>query len=168
LGRVVLEKEDPEVFGFIVEWLYTSAIKEGYCAKPGMPSAEGSAGFQQVPDILTYVDIWALADYLQMPELQNHVMKAMFHGLISQEQLEQVILKPILSETLFGSALQRYFVDYCVWTNALQVDFYREPSFPKVLLSEITVGLARRLREKTKKDPSPLAMMSNYLVPESS
>jgi len=95
-------------------------------------------------------------------------MKAMFHGLISQEQLEQVILKPILSETLFGSALQRYFVDYCVWTNALQVDFYREPSFPKVLLSEITVGLARRLREKTKKDPSPLAMMSNYLVPESS
>jgi hypothetical protein len=110
------------------------------------------------------VDIWVLADYLQIPGLRNYVMKAIWDAKpIQEEDLEQLVLKPILSEGLFESALARYLVNHFVYrTGEFQADIYKKLAFTDALFAEITVGLTKRFQD-TKFTLNPFGL-SDYLV----
>ena len=59
-----MEETNPDIFSFVVEYLYKGNIK---CSDSlSVPVESGSD-----PSALQYIDIWKLADYLDIPGLQN-------------------------------------------------------------------------------------------------
>ncbi|OBT69593.1 hypothetical protein VE03_00889 [Pseudogymnoascus sp. 23342-1-I1] len=65
-GRVELLNEKPSTFELIIEWLYSHKIKE----------RDPIASFEELmPCFRVLLEAYILAEYLQMPELQNILMK---------------------------------------------------------------------------------------------
>ena len=94
----------PEAFELIVEWLYTHEIKTS-----GRHNL--SDIYTEKPNIATVLEAWMLADYLQMRELQNTIMKLMDERVTYYKEVPvgefnrayQACLNPYLREWILSS-----------------------------------------------------------------
>ncbi|OBT71471.1 hypothetical protein VF21_09737 [Pseudogymnoascus sp. 05NY08] len=74
-GEVVLEDTSVEAFGLFNEWLYTSKITEDQCQERGLTVLE--LHFNDKPSYRQLLDVWILADYLLVHQLQNYIADKM-------------------------------------------------------------------------------------------
>lgn len=65
---VKLPKEKAAIFGLVVEWLYTHKVGAG------LPSDTWEEHNDKIGNLL---DAWVLAEYLQIPRLQNTIIRLM-------------------------------------------------------------------------------------------
>ncbi|KAH9887491.1 hypothetical protein F4778DRAFT_797430 [Xylariomycetidae sp. FL2044] len=103
--------------GHFISWIHTGALNANSGSKTprhgdsnGEPSdhdqsqnsADDPHGWK------TLVDVWLLADYLQMPGLQNCVIKTL-HGKMIEGNVPYDLTPHVWVHTVSGSALRRFF-----------------------------------------------------------
>lgn len=114
--RVELLREKPEAFGLVVEWLYTHGLKvssRNEKANTDMYCEELGFG--------TLLDTWTLADKLDLPELQNIIMKIM-DKRVTYHQLIPIAEVAILYEDYEPTKLSQWILYSCVWVVSQDMD----------------------------------------------
>lgn len=144
--RVELLNEKPEAFKLVVEWLYTHEIKASGRNANGFTSIDS-----EEPGFSTLLDTWMLADYLDLPKLQNFIMKmknerVKHHQDVPIEEVNRVY--PVC----FDSPFSDWILDACLFaipqnydmadyfSDALDRSLLQEHIF-KRLVFDIFVGL---------------------------
>ncbi|OBT82325.1 hypothetical protein VE02_08193 [Pseudogymnoascus sp. 03VT05] len=100
--KVELPDIDPRTFKFIVEWLYSHIVH-----KPCADSDDARTGL--------LIDAWVLADYLQMPRLQNAIMELMDTCIFESVRIPIEEFQRVFGNYDRSSAFRRWMVDCCTW-----------------------------------------------------
>lgn len=154
IRRVELLDENPEAFALVVEWLYTHKIQV-------TDRALVKSIYGEEPSFDTLLKTWVLADYLQLPKLQNIVMKVMDDRVAFHKEV------PIADVSRayhgFDTKLNKWILDICVWVILHKnetVDYFTQISDLE-LLKDIMKKLLGEMSAKKK-----FVLDSNYLVTE--
>lgn len=106
---VDLPEENTEAFATFVDWVYTQKLD----SEPTIGSGDAATpmGFSDAMTLL--VRVWCLADYLQVPKLQNLAINALIshHSLFSNGRCPVEQLPLVYSLTPAGSNLRKLFVN---------------------------------------------------------
>ncbi|KFZ04807.1 hypothetical protein V501_08964 [Pseudogymnoascus sp. VKM F-4519 (FW-2642)] len=114
--KVEFQDENPAAFEVVVEWLYTHAIKE-YRPDEGYD-------FGDEPSFARLLDTWVLADYLQMPKVQNAVMN-MLNDRVSSRQITLIVeFTRIYDMVADNSRLKIWMADTCAWSSCHYNDLF--------------------------------------------
>lgn len=154
---VELDHANIEAFGLFVNWLY----------KQSLPIVHGSSenSAADKPSWSGLVYLWILADYLQIPALQNLVIDEMLSKFSRLcEQIPVELYSEIYNNTSSESALRKLLVDRCVWKGYADSDIYLNRAIPRDMLNNISRGLNFRLFSPGVGTKSPLEDSSNYHV----
>lgn len=157
--RVELLNEKPEAFELVVEWLYTHEIKAP------VRNAENSLSIDdEEPRFGRLLDTWMLADYLDLPKLQNFIMKMMnervkHHQDVPIEEVNRVY--PVC----FDSPHSDWILDVCVFAipqNYDMVDYFSDAPDRSLLQEHIF----KRLVFDINGGPEEVILDENHLVKE--
>lgn len=153
-GEVVLDDVDAEVFGLFVQWLYTQDIMD-----PDS-STTGETIKKQMPSTTHLIELWLLAEYLQVPKLQNYVLK-----VIKEREkpldLQNESFHILYERTESGSILRKFFVDLLCWSSMSgQTVLKMQHAIPSEMILDMLVLERDRRVNNIKRDP--LENMSNY------
>jgi hypothetical protein len=110
--KVELRDADPAAFRTIVECLYTHDISED----PEETPEERDACFGHL------LDVWVLADYLQMPSLQGTAMQRMDYQISQDKRVPIKEFQRIFGNYEKSSPVRRWMVQSCVWALPFQDD----------------------------------------------
>jgi hypothetical protein len=153
IRRVELRDEKPEAFALVVEWLYTHKIELNDAQRWNM--------YMEEPSFNTLLKTWVLADYLQLPKLQNIIMKVMDDRVTFHKEVP--IADVSRAYQGFDTKLNKWILDICVWVILHKnetVDYFTEISDLE-LLKDIMRKLLGEMSAKKK-----FVLDSNYLVTE--
>lgn len=147
--KVELDHTTVTAFGLFQLWIYKKDLKES-CTNDSLPSAEDLA------------DLWILADYLQMPGLQNKAIDLLVQ---QREKVQKVATNHIIKiweQTRSEAPLRTLFVDFCAW----RLDRGWWEKYPSQFPHEMLISLCTALHKKAsgQKPPCPLMCSSNYHV----
>jgi len=142
---VELDHADVEAFGLLVTWLYTQKIPITISPLP----KGGKDDDDDKPSWNALVHLWILADYLQIPMLQN---SAMDEVLRKQERLEKLPSETFLiiyENTGPGSFLRKVMVDLIVWRGLEDSTYFakKHNEFPKDMLIEMATAWTSKSNE---------------------
>jgi len=161
---VILESTQPEVFGLLVEWLYTQDIPETHCTDENIE--EHDRNEQELPSTAHLVNLWLLAEYLQIPKLQNKALNVLRERVLRNSAFHSSLFHLVYEKTMDDSVLRKFFVDMMCWSDFSADLIVQSVSKiqPQMIVELFT---AERKRWMEKIFISPLYDMSNYLVNES-
>lgn len=162
--ELVLEKTDPEVFGLFVQWVYTLQIEETFCTDQSVALQERHR--RDLPRRDQLIELWFLAEYLQVPKLQNHAIELIREKIFRANSTAIKGLEKVYEQTTCGSPIRRIFVDYLCWSNILPEYLSgKREHFPPGMIFEWLIAERRRGMEPTK--PYPIENPANYHVEDS-
>lgn len=153
--RVELVDENPETFALVVEWLYTHKIEVS-------GRGVGKSIYCEEPNFGTLLDTWMLADYLQLPKLQNIIMRLMDERVTYYKELPVGDANRAYQRCV-GSKLSTWILNTYVWVIPQRkelVDYFTEISDFE-LLKEILKELVPDVPKRTK-----FLLNDKYLVRE--
>ncbi|KFX91144.1 hypothetical protein O988_07897 [Pseudogymnoascus sp. VKM F-3808] len=161
LGEVALADTSVSAFGLFNEWLYTGKIAEELCQEEGLTNVE--LYNKDRPTFRQLLDAWNLADYLLVPQLQNHIMDMMQAKYEKRKVVPKCQFSYFYEHTQAGSPMRKFLVDLCVWRWYGQSENYTRhgASIPPEMAMELVVALARRLEERD----TPFFVTESYHVP---
>jgi hypothetical protein len=115
-GEVLLDDVDSEVFGLFVQWLYAQDIVESICSDESSTN-QGKAG-TELPLTRYLIELWLLAEYPQVPMLQNYVLGVIVERTSRRNLCHINSFDVTYERTTRGSILPRFFVDLVCWSTA--------------------------------------------------
>lgn len=153
--RVELLDEKPSTFKFVVGWLYTHKIKE---------LAPRSNFDDLLPSFCILLEAYILAEYLQMPVLQNNIMRFMDDRVSKHHLISERDFAWAFEQADADTPLRKWVVTCCTKVNALSrlsIDELVEfEAFE--LLGEILKNVEVKERERIH-----FGFRNEYLVQES-
>jgi hypothetical protein len=161
-GEIVIKHTDSAIFGLFVEWLYTQKITEILCEDGNLKDAEKSVMDQ--PLLMELIQLWLLADYLEVPRLQNCAI-----DLLNQKMTRRNCFVPASTikftyeKTPTGSPLQKFFVDWLCLSGMIPADVASVLSKNPPAFSHDLV-LAERLKSSRLGSRAALVNMSDYHI----
>jgi BTB/POZ domain len=117
LQCVEVDDTDPKAFSLFVRWIYTQDISTG--GKEWLPCAE-------------LVELWMLADFAQIPTLQDCALKALEDLSNSRNQLPVEMFERVWRKTKKGSTLRTYMINALIEEE--RVD---RQGYPREVLEEL-------------------------------
>ncbi len=156
-GKIVLEQEDPRIFGLINEYLYTGHIRQVHSSEV----IDGKEVKVMTPTSEDYAEIWLLADYLDMQTIKNkamlHLAYAVDDGTHLYSPATMKLLEDLYDKAPMESLMRKYIVDLCIWSRQDHVDFTDDPPL------QLMKSVVRELKKKSAKMmDSPLNDVNNY------
>ncbi|OBT71523.1 hypothetical protein VF21_09686 [Pseudogymnoascus sp. 05NY08] len=112
---VELLEEQPAAFELVVEWLYTHAIG---ARLPNEDEEEQSAKIGRL------LDTWVLSEYLQMPKLQNIIIRLMSDQLTRLEAIPIEEFDRVCGVVSSNSPLYTWMGKYAIWVLSDDDCFY--------------------------------------------
>ncbi|KAL8669832.1 MAG: hypothetical protein Q9168_005597 [Polycauliona sp. 1 TL-2023] len=163
-GSMLLEEDDPNVFGHLVQWLYQGKLK----TLSDEEADTGNAHWLQL------FQLYMLGDKYCVTRLKNHVMDLLFEAYERRQKLGKSgildTLKPpqwylipnVYGNTVKGSQLRRFVVAYHVWH--VDQDWYIRDTAIEWLERNPTfaVELVAAHASKSKGTPSPFKDPSSF------
>jgi len=143
-----------------VEWLYSQDLQETICTDEAIP------GYQKfgldLPLFGHLVMLWLLAEYLQMPKLQNKSLDVIGKRFLRNRTYSCEFCHYVYENTTDGSLLRKYFVDRLCWSRISAKTII---NFKDKIPLEMYVDLFVAERER-RQNPAqnPLQDMSSYMV----
>lgn len=122
-GKVVLEDTSVEAFGLFNEWLYTAKITEDQCQERGLTVLE--LHLKDKPSYRQLLDVWLLADYLLVHQLQNYIADKMQAKYTNRPVLPIADFAYLYEKTQPGSPMRKLMVDMSVWKHRGSSESYR-------------------------------------------
>jgi hypothetical protein len=159
--EIVLENTLPELLGLFVHWMYTQDIPTTICDDMSLPVAKGDE--QELPSMVHLFELWLLADYLQVPELQNKVLDTIRRRIARIRYYQLPALRIPFEKTLQGSVVRKFVIDLLCWSSKPAKNLFdRRAMIPSEMFIELFV--AERNRRMALNPKNPLEDMSNYYV----
>ena len=154
-----METTEPSVFGLFVEWLYTKEIKE----TPYNIEAPRYFGDKELPPTSDLIKLWVLAEYLQVPRLQNYTIDLIRRR--TERNSWTILALPNAYQLSESNLLRKFFIDQMCWSRitaeTLKGIYKRlEPGIVCDLL------IAERTKSMDPDQVNPLHDMKNYHVGE--
>ncbi|OBT49311.1 hypothetical protein VE00_00406 [Pseudogymnoascus sp. WSF 3629] len=115
IRRVELLNEEPPTFELVVEWLFTHGIKERH----PRPFVETKFDFLQ-PEFRKLFEAYILAEYLQMPALQNYLIKFMNDRVAKYEYVSESDFAWAFEQVGGQTPLGRWIVNCCAQVMAFE------------------------------------------------
>ncbi|KAF8851443.1 hypothetical protein BDZ45DRAFT_766719 [Acephala macrosclerotiorum] len=144
----------------LMQWMYTGNLVVAQL-KPDWKEVDGLKSTQeQRSEDQSLVDLWVLADELQMPALQNRAMKTVYDIAEKTDLLPSQSFKRLYEKTSQDSQLRKFISHYTA--NCLCVEFYKSVNLPTEMLIDMAMFLSAE--RKTKKFSKVKA--SDYYVKE--
>jgi hypothetical protein len=152
-GEVILDTTDPAVFGLFVEWLYTKDIALIECEDKALSEKERYN--KDKPTAVQLVRLWLLAEYLQVPQLQNLAIDVMQQKWERSHLINSDAVEVAYKETTAGSRLRIYFTGVISWhTMSPESLKIHMKSFPRELISDLFfIERLRRLDGRSRSAP---------------
>jgi hypothetical protein len=140
----------------LLQWIYTQKVDIGKIAE----RPEGEAKSQSL------VFLWVLAENLQIPRLQNAVIRELQALRGRGEPVSTLSLKHVYENFPRANPLRRLLLHQCA--GGLSKWYTDNPEqFPKDMLLELTVYLSKAVQSGTSaKDLRENTNLSDYFVPE--
>jgi hypothetical protein len=161
-GEVILDTTDPAVCGLFVEWLYTKDITLVISEDEALSRRESHR--KEKPETTQLVRLWLLAEYLQVPQLQNKAIDIIQQKWKRSRVLNSDAVEVAYKETTAGSRLRKYFTDVICWHATSPESLSIHMKFaPREFISDLF--FAERLR-RLDGGLSTAPRMENYHVCE--
>ena len=143
--KVDLREADPEAFEIILEWLYTHTIKE-VCPSPRTTLQDDQ------PSFAILLETWKLADYLQIPKVQNHIMALMTKRINKHKCVPVAEFNELYKIKDEHPLLQSWIVDIAIWAAPFYLEFtadcIKESAFR--LLTDVSMMMSLLVYSRTR------------------
>lgn len=133
----ILQGVDPNVFGLLQNWIYSTPHSTGLTSQYGEPAYQ---------DRLT--KLWILAKQLALPQLQNDAIDALEARQELEGNIHTKLLEYIYEKTLKGDTLRKYMMHKCARSIASFSKDVVEERFPIELVREIEEAKALKIEEE--------------------
>jgi hypothetical protein len=162
LGEVTLKDAPVEAFEMFNEWLYTGEIKEELCQEKNLSGAKLS--MKDKPTFPQLLDIWLLADYLLVAQLQNYAVDMMIAKKKNRNIIPTDSYEYFYKNTQPGSLMRKFMVDTFVWEshNASSKYGKKAHQIPFEMNMDLLIAFARRVNQE---DENPFKIAGHYHVP---
>jgi hypothetical protein len=162
-GETTLETTNAKIFGLLVEWLYTGTIKDKLIR--GMDLDQGKTRNRREPTFSGLVDLLLLAQYLQIPKLQNQAVEVFLTKWQRKDMLGDTFEHNVYENTNIGSPLRALICDAYVWSSLTPQSLKaHQDRFPKEMLFDLFLYERTRWMEGHLEDP--LEYRPKYFVDE--
>lgn len=131
----ILENTDSETFSLFVEWIYTQRLE--------LDSGDSNRVTNKI-----LVQLWVLAEKLDVARLQNRVIDLLYKIYKRDAAISTVNLRYVYDNTKEGSALRRFFVHQCTYCLEPQVLQLEPQHFPPAMLLELAMATRSLLKTR--------------------
>lgn len=154
---VTLKEDNPEAFAVFLDWIYTQKLD----ANPLIVGSKEPMGYHEA--MALFVRVWCLADYLQVPGLQNLAMDAVIQWERHCYIVPTGILHLVYSLSPPNAPLRQYFVD-AITREMPDEGFHKHAKeFPHDMLLDMLTTFSKGTRWVDNE--TPMDTPRNYYVP---
>jgi len=135
-----------EIFGLVVYYIYREVIEVIPFTEGDSKATPNERAANDKPSWHSLVSLWLLADYLQIPALQNLTIQTLYEKQTRLGKIPVHTFRELYENTASGSMLRKYFAETCVWRPFAESSIYQSLDIPEAMLRDIAAGFNDRYR----------------------
>ena len=155
MERVELLDEKPAAFELIVEWINYQTL-----------GAELTYGYEEGQEYETIrigrlLDTYLLAEFLQMPKLQNAIIRDMSNQLTETEYAPVKEFERVCDSMMRIGPLYNWMGEACVWISVRDDSFYDECACESAV--QLLINVCNTMKDKSeliREDKCPVGIRS--------